>query len=270
MPKRRFRSMAYMPEAEKEDRVLICIPAFNESATISAVLDSIIEVIPANFDILIVDDGSEDLTAKICRMKANVKTIEHIFNMGYGAALKTAYKYAADNGYDYIIQMDADGQHDVANIIPIYQRLCDDDMPDIVIGSRFLKGAESFATPFYKKIVINFFRMLIRMTCKVKITDPTSGLQGIRRSAFIHYARFNRFAIDYPDANMIIQMAMKGYKIVEIPAIMHVRNFGVSMHSGLVEPFMYIIKMMLSVFVVGLREMNRKPKVYYKEPKKKV
>jgi hypothetical protein len=110
--------------------------------------------------------------------------------------------------------------------------------------------------------------MLIKRIGKVKITDPTSGLQGIRRSAFSHYARFNRFAIDYPDANMIVQMAMNGYFICEIPAIMHPRYTGESMHSGIIKPMMYIIKMMLSVFVVGLREMHHRPKIHYKKKRK--
>jgi len=254
-------------EDEREDKVLVCVPAFNESASINDVLTTILAVLPPNFDLLIVDDGSEDMTGDICRMRG-VKVISHIFNMGYGAALKTGYQYANENGYDIVIQLDADGQHDVLNIARLYERLCEDDTPDIVIGSRFLAGAKSFKTPFYKMIVIACFRFLIKLTGKIKITDPTSGLQGIRRTAFSYYARFNKFAIDYPDANMIIQMAMSGYQICEIPAVMHERHFGTSMHSGLFKPIMYIIKMLLAVLVVGLREMHRRPKkVYYRKPK---
>ena len=269
MPKRRFKSMAYMND-EREEKVLVCIPAFNESANIINVVNDILKAIPPDFDLLVIDDGSEDLTGDICRMRG-IKVITHIFNMGYGAALKTGYQYATENGYDIVIQMDGDGQHDACNIIPIYQRLCEDDSPDIVIGSRFLAGAKSFPTPAYKLLVITWFRFLIRLTSKIRITDPTSGLQGIRRSAFSYYARFNKFAIDYPDANMIIQMAMSGYQITEIPAVMHIRGFGTSMHSGIVKPMMYVVKMLLAVLVVGLREMHRRPKrVYYKKPKKRM
>lgn len=268
MPKRRFKSMAYLLDAKQEDKVLVCIPAYNESASISDTLIAIKEAIPEHFDVLVIDDGSEDFTSDICRMRG-VKVISHIFNMGYGAALKTAYKYATENNYHYVIQLDADGQHDVANITPLYQRLTADDDPAIVIGSRFLEGAVSFHVPVYKKFVINFFRTLIKLTGHVKITDPTSGLQGIRRDAFSYYARYRKFAIDYPDANMIIQMAMNGYSICEIPAIMHPRYAGESMHSGIIKPFMYIIKMMLSVFVVALRETSRNRKIHYKKPKEK-
>jgi glycosyltransferase involved in cell wall biosynthesis len=266
MPKRRFKS-AYLQEAEPEAKVLVCIPAYNESATIMDIVYGINSEVPENFSLLIIDDGSQDLTGDICRMNG-IKVISHPFNMGYGAALKTAYKYAAENNYDFVIQLDADGQHDVSNIMPLYNRLIADDVPDIVIGSRFLPGAGSFKIPVYKSVVIKFFRMLIRITGKIKITDPTSGLQGLRRNAFTHYACFNKFAIDYPDANMIVQMAMKGYVICEIPAVMHSRSYGESMHSGFVEPMMYIIKMILSVFIVTLRELRWKPRVYYRRPKK--
>jgi len=266
MPKRRFKSMAYM-EDEKY-KVLVIIPAYNESASISYVVELINAHLPANFDLLVIDDGSDDMTGDICRMRG-VKVITHVFNMGYGAALKTGYQYASKKGYDIVIQLDADGQHDISNITKLYERLLEDDAPDIVIGSRFLDGAQSFYTPAYKRFVIAWFRFLIKLTSRINITDPTSGLQGIRRTAFTYYARFNKFAIDYPDANMIIQMAMSGYQICEIPAVMHEREFGTSMHSGIIEPILYIIKMLLAVIVVGLRETSRRPKVYYRKPKKR-
>ena len=266
MPKRRFASKAYLPEAEQKIKVLVCMPAYNESATIGDIIADIRKVIPAGFDLLVIDDGSEDLTREACKVRG-VKVISHIFNMGYGAAVKTAYKYAAENGYDLVIQLDADGQHDVSNILPIYERLMADDVPDIVIGSRFLKGAGVYKIPVLKRMGIGIFRLLILMAGRLRITDPTSGLQGIRRNAFSYYAGFNNFAVDYPDANMIIQMAMKGYKICEIPALMYDRSYGVGMHAGLQKQMAYGIKMLLSMFVVFFRELKRQPKVYYRKPK---
>jgi glycosyltransferase involved in cell wall biosynthesis len=154
MPKRRFQSKACL-EAERECRVLICIPAYNESACIADVIVAINEAAPENFDLLIIDDGSDDQTSEISRMKG-AAVITHTFNMGYGAALKTAYKYATENNYDFIIQIDADGQHDVANIMPIYERLCADDHPAIVLGSRFLEGAEASMCHFIKRLLSLF------------------------------------------------------------------------------------------------------------------
>lgn len=259
-------------------KLLICIPAYNEAENIGAVLDNILNLQMAGlFDILVIDDGSRDATRSVCESR-NVMVITHIYNMGYGAALKTAYKYASDHDYEYIIQVDADGQHDAVNIERIYHKLTKEGYsptedssagsspPDIVIGSRFLQNSVSFHTPFYKKLVIWVFTMIIKMSTKNKITDPTSGLQGLTRRTFEFYSHFNQFAIDYPDANMIIQMALNDFAIAEIPAVMHARTKGVSMHAGIYKPIKYVVKMTLSVFIIYLRESlnirkNKKQKV---------
>lgn len=238
------------------NKLLICIPAYNEADNIGEVLDMLLTLPEQElFDILIIDDCSVDDTRAVCERK-NVKVISHIFNMGYGAALKTAYKYAVENNYEYIIQMDADGQHDVLNIERIYNILINsgDFAPDIVIGSRFLRDSISFSTPIYKKFVIIVFNIIIKTATGNKITDPTSGLQGLNRRAFSFYAKFNQFAVDYPDANMIIQMALNDFTITEIPAVMHERINGVSMHAGIYKPFKYVLKMILSVLSICIRE----------------
>jgi glycosyltransferase involved in cell wall biosynthesis len=245
----------------KASKLLICLPAYNEEENIGAVLDEIISSIPGGFDVLVVDDGSTDRTRCICKLK-NIMVISQIYNMGYGAALKTAYKYATDHGYDYIIQMDADGQHDVSNIKYLYQALTeyDETAPDIVIGSRFLHSSVGFHIPFYKKFAISVFNLLIKLITKKTITDPTSGLQGVSRNAFSFYAKFNQFATDYPDANMIIQMSLNNFNVSEIPAVMHPRLKGVSMHSGVYKPMLYMIKMTISVFTASIRGVLNKEK----------
>lgn len=247
---------AMMPE-RTDRKLLICIPACNEEESIGQVLDSLLNLENSElFDILVVDDASQDATREICKSR-NIWVITHLYNMGYGAALKTAYKYAAEHTYDYIIQIDADGQHDVANIQRIYSALTESEIKlDIVIGSRFLQNSVSFPTPFYKKLVISIFKLIIKFTTNNNITDPTSGLQGLTRRAFLFYAQFDRFAVDYPDANMIIQMALNDFKVEEIPAIMYPRVSGESMHAGIYKPFKYVVKMTLSVLITYMRESS--------------
>ena len=97
------------------------------------------------------------------------------------------------------------------------------------------------------------FRFLIRIGTGKKITDPTTGLQGLSRRAFGFYALYNHFDDKYPDANMIMQMMLLGYRVKEIPAVMHVRTEGVSMHSGL-KPIVYMFRMTFSIIAVWLRE----------------
>lgn len=235
--------------------MLILIPAFNESETIGTLIRSI-QAEAEYADILVVNDGSKDETSFVSKAHG-AAVVTHVFNMGYGSALQVGYKYAVRHGYDYLIQIDADGQHDVSNIANIYKRLREGDgsgaPPDIVIGSRFLEGSVSFKVSGVKKIAISFFRFVIRTFTKYRITDPTSGLQGLNRRAFLFYSYFNNFDYRYPDANMIIQMLLNGYDVQEIPAVMHLRETGESMHSGL-KPINYIVIMVLSTTTVIFRD----------------
>ncbi|MFZ7120107.1 MAG: glycosyltransferase family 2 protein [Eubacteriaceae bacterium] len=234
--------------------LLIIIPAYNEEFAIGKLLDSILENGYGEIaDILVINDKSSDNTENIVSMYGKpVNMITHIFNMGYGATLKTGYVYATKNNYQYVIQMDADGQHGVNNIYNLYEKIKSKNAADIIIGSRFVKGSISFKISLLKKIAIVFFQFLIKVFTKNKITDPTSGLQALNRRTFSYYAKFMNFDPRYPDANMIIKMLLLGYKIEEIPSTMYERTMGESIHSGL-KPILYMVLMMLSTLTIILQ-----------------
>lgn len=238
---------------------LIIIPAYNEEFTIGKILDNIISTGAEAFaDILVINDNSNDDTEKVAaQYRAKIILINHIFNMGYGAALKTGYAYATKNKYDYIIQLDADGQHSVENIEKLHNKIRENQAADIVIGSRFIKGSISFPISLLKKIAIGFFRVLIKVFTGKKITDPTSGLQAMKRRAFSHYTGYMDFDPRYPDANMIMKMLLSGYTVEEVPSVMYERSKGESIHSGL-KPIIYMLHMLLSTFIVILQ--FRRPK----------
>ena len=90
-----------------------------------------------------------------------------------------------------------------------------------------------------------------------KIMDPTTGLQGLSRRAVLYYSKYSNFDERYPDANMITGMILKGYNVVEIPAVMHMREHGKSMHSGL-RPVGYMFHMFLSIVGVIVRQQSEK------------
>ena len=123
--------------------------------------------------------------------------------------------------------------------------------PDIVLGSRFLEGSSEFPVSFAKKIAWGLFRGLIYLGTHRKIADPTTGLQGLSRRVVIFYSTYNHFDDKYPDANIIMQMLLLGYRLVEVPAVMHPRVEGKSMHSGL-KPVMYMCRMMFSILAVWI------------------
>lgn len=245
--------------------LLIIIPAYNEEESIGTFLSSLkYSDIVDYADIVVINDSSRDATANIVH-ELGIQTISHPYNLGYGTALQTGYRYAVSHGYQYIIQMDSDGQHDVCNIPRIYDRLkkkdADGNTPDLVIGSRFFKDSQSFSISFTKKVAILFFRKVVKIASHQIITDPTSGLQGLSRSVFEYYAQFGNFDNNYPDANMLVQMALLGYQIQEIPAVMHERKAGKSMHFGIIEPILYMWIMLFSTYNVFIRnKWNLLPK----------
>lgn len=239
------------------NKVLIIVPAFNEEKNLGNLFDKLCKPEIRSFaDILVINDASSDHTGLIASTY-DVLTITHVFNLGYGSALQVGYKYAVRNDYEYVIQIDADGQHDVSNIFEIYKCLTNadtnEDLPDIVIGSRFLKDSESFKISLIKKMSIKWFSWLIKIITKKVITDPTSGLQGLNRKAFKYYSEYGNFDYYYPDANMIIQMLLLGYNIQETKAIMYSRVHGVSMHSGILKQLIYMMIMPLSIWSVVCR-----------------
>lgn len=240
----------------EQKELLIIIPAYNEAKNIGAVLEKLEEPEIADIaDVLVMDDASWDDTRQIVRRRGHT-VVTHVFNLGYGSGLQVGYKYAVRKGYRYVIQMDADGQHDACNVLKLYERLKTADeeghYPDIVLGSRFLEGSTPFPVSPMKKLAFVLFRALIRMGTGKRIMDPTTGLQGLNRRTFQFYSVYNHFDDRYPDANMLLQMLLLGFQVEEIPAVMHARTEGVSMHSGL-KPFFYMFRMMFSMIAVWTR-----------------
>ncbi len=236
--------------------VLIIIPAYNEEQTIATVLRDLNEGHITDFaDILVMNDASKDNTNYIVK-KENCKLVTHVFNLGYGAAVQLGYKYAVRRGYRFVIQMDADGQHDVTNVPKILEALKTKDedgrYPDIVVGSRYLDGSGSYHTSGIKKLAIFMFRRIIKRVTGQRITDPTSGLQGFSFPAFLYYSKYGNFDDRYPDANMIMQMILLKFKVKEIPADMHEREYGKSMHCGLM-PLVYMCWLFLSMLGIYVR-----------------
>lgn len=239
-----------------QKELLIIIPAYNEEKNISKVLDQLEKPEIADIaDILVMNDASSDNTNWIVKRRHHA-VVTHVFNLGYGSGLQLGYKYAIRCNYKYVIQMDADGQHDASNILNIYNALKTPDengnYPDIVLGSRYLNNSPHFETSAIKKFAYWLFRKIIKAATGRTIMDPTTGLQGLTRRATLCYSKFGNFDDKYPDANMITNMLLSGFNIVEIPAVMHNREYGKSMHSGL-KPIGYMIHMFFSILSVLTR-----------------
>jgi glycosyltransferase involved in cell wall biosynthesis len=232
------------------EKVLVLIPAFNESARIAEVVKSVHGVVP-DYDILVVNDGSRDDTAAAAEA-AGATVVSHPFNMGYGVAIQTGYKYAYAKRYDFLVQIDGDGQHDPA-YIPCLLGPVIAGKTDFAIGSRFLE-VESYEPSLARRAGMAFFRKMVSWITGLWITDSTSGYQAFNREV-IRFFTTEVFPCDYPDADILITLHLEGFRIMELPVRMYSNVAGKSMHSGL-KPFYYVFKMLLSIFVTLMR--NRK------------
>lgn len=239
-----------------EKELLIILPVKNEEKNIRKVLEQLARPeIREIADILCINDASTDSSGQIMECYPCTQ-IKNVFGLGYGSALQLGYKYAVRKNYQYVIQMDADGQHDVCNIPFIYEKLRSRDemgrQPDLVLASRFMEGSSEFPVSVFKRVAFWLFRTMILAATGRRIADPTTGLQGLGRNTFTYYSHYNNFDYQYPDANMIMQMLLLQYQLVEIPAVMHARTDGKSMHAG-IEPIWYMVRMFCSVTAVVLR-----------------
>jgi len=229
-------------------RGLALIPAFNEQGQVADVVRRIREA--SGFDVLVVDDGSLDATVEEAR-RAGAKVLRHPFNMGYGAALQTGYKYAAQGDYDVLVQIDADGQHDPAYISELAGRVLAGHV-DVCIGSRFLEG-KGYIPPFTRRVGMVLFGYIASVVTNRRVTDPTSGYQALSRRVF-QFFQHDLFPSDYPDADVLILLHRAGFKVEERPVAMRESRTGQSMHGGILRPMWYVFKMLLSIGVTLLRE----------------
>ena len=232
-------------------RPLVVIPAFDEEGTIGEVIDRVTACAP-DFDVVVIDDCSRDRTGEVaCRRGATV--LRHPFNLGYGCALQTGYRWALRHGYDVVVQMDGDGQHDGADVpalaAPIVQ-----GKADVVYGSRFHPRSSYRMGPL-KRLGSRWFSFLVRVLAGVTISDPTTGFQALSARTLALYVT-EAFPVDYPDADMIVLLARSGFRIVEVPVRMQERPESPSMHSGLGVLY-YVYKMTLAILMNALRTARR-------------
>lgn len=231
-------------------RSLVLIPAYNEAARIAGVIANIKRAVP-ELPVLVVNDGSRDDTAAVAG-GAGAIVVSLPFNMGYGVAIQTGYKYAREKGYDYLVQLDADGQHD-PSCIPALLAPVMQGQADIAIGSRFL--GNSYTPPLARRLGMALFRKIVTLVTGKACTDTTSGFQAFNRDVVRFFAQ-DIFPVDYPDADMLIMLHRAGFRMTEVPVRMFENSEGKSMHSGL-KPLYYMFKMLLSICVTLMRDREK-------------
>lgn len=200
-------------------KLLIVIPAYNEAESIVGVIERLREACP-NYDYIIVNDGSKDDTAKLCE-ENRYNVINHPVNRGLASAIRTGMKYALENGYDAVLQFDADGQH-----LPEYIDVMIDTMAqtdcDIVIASRFYKEKMPLR---FRTLGGKMISAAIKSTQKKYITDPTSGMRLFKRNIVRAFTE-NKFLTPEPDT--LAYFIRIGADVREVQVKMNERNYGQS------------------------------------------
>jgi glycosyltransferase involved in cell wall biosynthesis len=226
---------------------LAVIPAYNESATVAGVVARVRADAP-DFDVLVVNDGSTDATAERARA-AGADVLEMPFNVGIGGAVQAGFVYARENGYQYMVQIDGDGQHEPREVATLMKEMAADPTLDVVCGSRFLVPGEYLA-PISRRSGIHVFAFLLSRIVKQPVTDPTSGFRLYNRRAIELFSR--DYPHDYPEVEAVLMLHHHRLRMSEVPVKMFERGGGrSSISSG--KSLYYMIKVLLALFVGLLR-----------------
>jgi hypothetical protein len=209
-------------------KTLVIVPAFNEEGNLPKLLDELMNY-HDRYDVLVVDDGSRDDSARIARER-NVPVIQLPANLGIGGAVQTGFKYAVAKKYDIAVQLDGDGQHDPSwldcVVAPILQ-----GEANCVIGSRYLKENvdRDYKTPFFRRVGMIFSSLILFLASGKWVTDTTSGFRALDRQALIYFS--SEYPIDHPEAEALLMLFQKGFAIKEVPVKMRSRQTGASLFT---------------------------------------
>ncbi len=232
-------------------KVLVIIPAYNEESSIAGVIEEV-RALDMGYDIVVVDDGSEDRTGEKA-MNAGAHVLSLPINLGIGAAMQTGFHYAIRRNYDCAVQVDGDGQHPAQEIPRLVNALATGDA-DVVIGSRFLEK-KGFQSTFSRRAGIMYFEFLHKMLTKVHVTDSTSGFRALNRKALLVVDKY--YPDEYPEAESIVLFSRNALKMQEVPVIMRERQGGESSIRR-VTALYYMFKVTLAIVFTYLRLKNRR------------
>jgi hypothetical protein len=245
---------AHVPAADRDAapgraRVSVVVPAFNEATRIGEAVRRIKEAVP-DAEIVVVDDGSTDATARIAEA-AGARVLRLPFNLGIGGAVQAGFRYALDNGYDYVVQVDGDGQHDPGDLVALIDSL-ERTRADAAVGSRWVSPS-GYRASGMRRLLQRVVAACISSVVRAKVTDPTSGFWvfGPRALALLG----NVHPTGYPEPELHLLLWRNGLKVVEAPVTMRVRAGGRSSLT-LGRALVAVLRALLAVVVAPRRALE--------------
>jgi glycosyltransferase involved in cell wall biosynthesis len=232
----------------QRDTPIVLIPAYQEERSIGGLVRSLRERYP--YDVLVVNDGSTDNTGQAAR-EAGAIVVDLPCNLGIGGAVQTGFLYARDRGYDIVVRIDGDGQHEIEDIPKVLEPILS-GRADAVIGSRFL-GETVYRGSIPRIFGIQHFRWLVNLFTGYRVTDPTSGFFAINRRLVVFYS--DHYPSDYPEVDAYILMHRLKARAVEVPVRMYERAEGKSSITAFRAVY-YMLKVTLSFLINRIRRFG--------------
>jgi len=239
--------MKFKDSTNYKMNICVVIPALNEGKTIENIINQTKRYINT---VIVVDNGSSDNTAAIAE-QCGATIINYSEKKGYGAAQYTGQQYALSKGFDYILQLDADGQHNPQYIPQLIEAMKDGDY-DIVLGSRFLCDSHK-NLGFVRWIGIIFFSKVVSLLGRTKVTDVTSGFKIYKSSSLM---RLSKPSDAHPAVEQMLEIAKKNMSIKEIPVEMPIRYTGES-HLNIIKFLLYPFRVTILLFKVIFLKSNK-------------
>jgi glycosyltransferase involved in cell wall biosynthesis len=239
-----------------EPRILVVLPALNEERTVALVVKEVQAAIP-DATVLVVDDGSIDRTGDQAR-SAGAQVVTNPFTLGVGGAMRVGFRVAESRGYEVLLQVDADGQHDARDIKLLLAELDDEPGPQIVIGARFA-GQEDFAVPRARRIAMRILAHHLSRVTGTRLTDVTSGFRAHNRAAIEIFAK--SYPADYLSDTIesLIIVADAGGRIHQVAVTMRPRLAGSPSQSP-GRAALYLLRVMLVLALSVFRRHSRTDK----------
>jgi glycosyltransferase involved in cell wall biosynthesis len=217
-------------------KTLVVIPALNEQECIGAVISALLRDMP-DVDVVVIDDGSTDDTSAVAQA-AGAQVVQLPFNLGVGGALRAGLKFARRNGYERVVQVDADGQHDASHITDLLAAL--DTGAALAVGSRFTEDAGEYAVGRTRRLAMVILSRMVSTLLGQRIHDTTSGFRAFGPAAIALLA--DRYPRDYlsDTVETLLIVGYRGHRITEVPVQMHDRAGGLPSARNLKLAYHYL------------------------------
>ncbi len=233
-------------DGQARRELLVVVPAYNEERSIGQVIDDIRRWVP-RADVLVVDDGSIDGTAALARGRGAL-VLRLPYNMGVGGAMRAGYKFGHRNGYCVAVQVDADGQHDPAEVPALLNEL---ENADVVIGARFA-GRGDYRVRGPRRWAMAALARCVSHRAEAELTDVTSGFRACNADAMELFAQ--HYPVEYlgDTVEALLMACRAGLRLRQVPVEMRVRQGGVASQTPL-RASLYLLRAMLAMAVSGMR-----------------